>query len=74
MGSLAPEAQWRSSCIKANPWDEVAVKVLTPLLAAPIRAAKAECSLSTRKYLASKVPSAQYSESRSTIWVCGVMG
>ena len=59
MGSLAPDAQCSNSCIRANPCPEVAVKVLTPELCAPIRAAMQECSLSTRRNLAFIFPVAQ---------------
>jgi hypothetical protein len=46
-GKRAPEAQCKSSCIRARPWELVAVKVLTPAELAPMQAAIAECSLST---------------------------
>ena len=73
-GSLPPEAQWRSSCIRASPCDEVAVKVRAPASEAPRLAAMAECSDSTLMNLASSVLSAHISERSSTTWVWGVMG
>ena len=74
MGSRAPDAQWISSCIRASPCDEVAVKVRAPADDAPIRLARAECSDSTFMNVAFRVPSPHISERSSTIWVCGVMG
>ena len=65
-GSLPPEAQWRSSCIKVKPWEEVAVNVLAPARDAPRQAAMAECSDSTLMNFASKVLSAHISERSST--------
>ena len=74
MGSRAPEAQCSSSCMSASPCPEVAVKVRTPVLCAPMRAAMQECSLSTRRKRAFIVPEAQYSERNSTMCVWGVIG
>jgi len=74
MGRRAPAAQCSSSCIRASPWPEVAVKVLTPALCAPMRAAMQECSLSTLRNRAFMVPEAQYSDRNSTICVWGVIG
>ena len=69
-----PAAQWSISCIKANPWDEVAVNARAPATEAPMQEAMAECSDSTLMNLASSVPSEHISERSSTTWVCGVMG
>ena len=74
IGSRAPAAQWSISCISASPWLELAVNVRTPVAAAPITAAIAECSLSTRRNRAFIFPEAIRSASRSTMCVWGVMG
>ena len=60
-----PEAKCSISCISANPWEEVAVKVRTPVSDADKQAAIAECSLSTLIILPPSFPSASQSESFS---------
>jgi hypothetical protein len=57
-----------------SPWLLVAVNDLTPAEAEPIRADKAECSLSTFMNLALSIPFAHISDNSSTMVVCGVMG
>ncbi len=74
MGLLTPAAHIRFSCIRARPWDDVAVNVLAPTVEAPMRAAIAECSLSTFMYLASIWPVSTSSASFSEMDVWGVMG
>ncbi|OQB35813.1 MAG: hypothetical protein BWY05_01243 [Euryarchaeota archaeon ADurb.Bin165] len=56
IGSLAPAAQLTISCMYKSPCELVAVKVLTPVMLAPIHAAIAECSLSTGIYLDFRLP------------------
>ena len=73
-GSRIPETICNTSCIKANPWEAVAVKVLTPVACEPIAAEIAECSDSTWIISASSSPSLINSASLSTMWVCGVIG
>ena len=74
IGRRPPAAQCSSSCIRARPCDEVAVKARAPAAEAPMQAAMAECSDSTLMNRASSVPSAHISESSSTTWVWGVIG
>jgi hypothetical protein len=74
MGSLSAEAMNRISCIRARPWEEVAVKVRAPTAAVPQQTDMAECSLSTGTNSASRSPLATSSDRCSTTWVCGVMG
>ena len=47
-GVLHPAAKKSISCIRARPWDDVAVKVRAPVREAERQAAMAECSDSTR--------------------------
>jgi hypothetical protein len=74
MGRRAPEAQCKSSCIKAKPWELVAVKARAPAMLAPIRQAKAEVSDSTLIYLASNFFLDTRSERLSALDVGGVIG
>ncbi len=74
MGWRPPAAQWSISCIRARPWDEVAVNDRAPATEAPMQEAMAECSDSTLMNWASSVPSAHISDSSSTTCVCGVIG
>ena len=46
-GVLIPAAANKISCININPWDDVAVNTLTPVLLAPTDALIALCSDST---------------------------
>jgi hypothetical protein len=73
-GVLAFAAQWTISCIRSNPWLEVAVNVLHPVWLADMHDAKALCSDSTVTYWPLKEPSATNSAIFSTIVVCGVIG
>ncbi len=73
-GRRMPEATKRISDMSIRPWEEVAVKVLTPEAAAPMQALRALCSDSTLIISASSSPLAMYSESFSTTAVWGVMG
>jgi hypothetical protein len=74
IGSLAPEAQCKSSCIRAKPWELVAVKARAPAILAPIKQAKAEVSDSTLIYLASSFLLETKSERLSAMEVWGVIG
>jgi hypothetical protein len=69
MGSLAPAAQWSISCIRASPWEDVAVKALAPADDAPMHAAMAECSDSTLMNSAFISPLATISDIFSTVCV-----
>jgi hypothetical protein len=60
-----PEAKWSISCMRANPWDAVAVKVRTPVRDAATQAAIAECSDSVRIMTPESFPSSSISESLS---------
>jgi len=60
--------------MRASPWEEVAVNVRTPAAEDPMQQAMAECSDSTGMNLAFSLPSAQRTESSSTIVVWGVIG
>ena len=73
-GSRSPATLCSTSCMRAKPCDDVAVKVLAPVAEAPRTADKAECSDSTFMSSASSLPSTTNSESFSTIVVCGVIG
>jgi hypothetical protein len=74
MGSLFPDAQWSISCIYSNPWDDVAVNVLTPAVDAPMQQDIALCSDSTLIYSACISPLATNSDIFSMTLVCGVIG
>jgi|SRR5271157_6498358 hypothetical protein len=74
IGHLNPDAKYRTSCIRARPWLEVAVKARPPARLAPTQADIAECSDSTFTNFAFVSPSATRSLKRSTIIVCGVIG
>jgi hypothetical protein len=65
MGTLFPEAKWSISCMRAKPWDAVAVKVRTPVREAAMQAAMAECSDSVRIMIPGSVPSFSISDSFS---------
>jgi hypothetical protein len=51
--------------MRAIPWEEVAVKVLTPVKEAAIQEAIAECSDSVRIMIPFSTPEASHSESFS---------
>ena len=74
IGALKPAAAKIISCIKASPWDDVAVNTLTPVPEAPKQALIALCSDSTLIYSAFISPSATNFARYSDIVVCGVMG
>src|SRR5208283_853956 len=74
IGHRSPDAKYRTSCIRARPWLEVAVKARPPARLAPTHADIAECSDSTFTNFAFVSPSATRSLKRSTIIVCGVIG
>jgi hypothetical protein len=65
IGSRHPAAKWSISCINANPWEEVAVNVRTPVSEAPMQDAMAECSDSVRIMMPFKCPEASQLESLS---------
>ncbi len=69
MGTLLPEAKWSISCMRASPWDAVAVKVRTPVNDAEMQAAIAECSDSVRIITPASLPSFSISESFSYMGV-----
>ena len=73
-GVRAPAAKWSISCMRAMPWEEVAVKTRAPASEAAMQAAMAECSLST--VIISPVSSPVWANSRSfsSTGVWGVMG
>jgi hypothetical protein len=56
MGSRWAEAMNRISCIRARPWEEVAVYTRAPAAEAPTAALMAECSDSTGMNSASSSP------------------
>jgi hypothetical protein len=65
MGALLPEAKWSISCMRASPWEAVAVKVRTPVRDAAMQAAIAECSDSVRIIMPVSFPSFSMSDSFS---------
>ncbi len=68
-GARHPEVMCKTSCIKANPAEAVAVKALAPVAAAVKHAVNALCSDSTQTNSVSTSPLATYSLNRSTIMV-----
>src|SRR4030066_212535 len=73
-GSLIPDAIGSSSCIRARPWDDVAVKVRTPVALADMHVLIAGGWLSPSTYSQSISPLLTNSEMCSTMNVCGVIG
>ena len=57
-----------------RPWDDVAVKVRTPIALAPRTAEMALCSDSILRYSESSSPLSTYSDNFSTTMVWGLMG
>jgi hypothetical protein len=65
MGARHPAAKWSISCIRARPWEDVAVKVRTPVREAPMQEAMAECSDSVRIMIPFNLPDDSQDESLS---------